>query len=270
MEGPLPALTWISHHRFWILGLGLTAVVVAVALGVWFFMLRSSGTQIDLRQALRLYRQGEHAPGAGTSGRLPPPGVYRYRTAGGEQLSIGGISRSFPPTTEMVVTGPNCATVMWYPLEQHTEGLVVCPVGNGALAMTSATSDEEIAGVRTVDTFHCPTGAYFLPPDPAHAGRWHTTCQGMGQHVEFTGKVLGGSRVQVGGRWFPTVHVRLTLSFSGSESGTNPTDYWVSTQDGLILQERETVDVGEASGPFGAVRYSEQVRLAIDSVAPIR
>ena len=36
----MPVLTWATNHRFWVLGLGvLAAVLVAVAAGVWFFLL---------------------------------------------------------------------------------------------------------------------------------------------------------------------------------------------------------------------------------------
>ena len=56
-----------------------------------------------------------------------PAGVYRYRTSGGEQLSLADISRSFPATSEMIVTQDGCATMKWEPLVQHMEGLVECP-----------------------------------------------------------------------------------------------------------------------------------------------
>ncbi len=68
----------------------------------------------------------------------------------------------------------------------------------------------------------------------------------------------------------PAIHTRLTLAFSGAESGTNPNDYWVSTKDGLILSQRETVDVSQQAGPLGSVRYSEQMAIRIASPTPVR
>jgi hypothetical protein len=266
----MPALTWLSHHRFWILGLGITTLVAVIAAGVWFFLVRSPGTQIDLRQALRLYREGQPVKGADLNKRLPPSGVYRYKTSGGERLSIGGISRSFPTTTEMVVTDTGCATITWYPLEQHTEGVVVCSVGRGGLLMTSAVSDEQIAGVHANETFHCPADAYFVPPHPRAGEQWHSTCHGMGERVALSGRVVATSDMTVGGRAVPALHTRLTLSFAGSEAGTNPTDYWVSTQNGLILAERETVEMQQGSGPLGSVHYDEQMDLSLDRTAPVR
>jgi hypothetical protein len=68
----------------------------------------------------------------------------------------------------------------------------------------------------------------------------------------------------------PALHTRLTLSFSGSASGTNPNDYWVSLSDGLILRQRETVDVRQSAGPLGSVRYTEQMAITLASTAPVR
>ena len=136
--------------------------------------------------------------------------------------------------------------------------------------MTSTRSDEEIAGIHSVDEFRCPTGPSFVP-DRARAGeQWHATCRGTGERVAFAGRVVGMTHVRVGGQTVPALHTRITLSFSGSEDGTNPTDYWLSPGNGLILQERETVDMHQGNGPLGSVQYHEQIRLAIDSMAPAR
>jgi hypothetical protein len=265
----MSALTWATQHRLWVLGIGVVTLIVVVAAGVWFFVLRSPATQVDLSQALRLYRQDQKAGGA-RSTHLPPSGVYRYRTSGGEQLSVGGISRSFPATTDMVVTEAACATMKWEPLEQHMEGLVECAHRDGALSIMSALSYEQIAGTQTTGIIHCPAGTYLVPPDPSTGERWHTTCHSTDQKVVFSGKVLGASWVNVRGHKVPALHTRLTLSFSGAESGTNPNDYWLSLQNGLILRQRETVDVSQQAGPLGSVRYTEQMAITLTSLTPIR
>ncbi len=183
---------------------------------------------------------------------------------------MGGISRAFPPSSEMIVTAASCATVRWVPFEQHVEGLVECPDRNGAVGMASALSDEEIAGVRTTETIRCPAGAYFVPPSPAAGQRWSATCH-VGHHdVAFSGRVLGWSTVAVGGHPHPALHLRLTLGFAGSEAGTNPTDYWVSPSDGLILREQEAVDVSQRDGPLGSVSYHEEMNVAIASLVAAR
>jgi hypothetical protein len=269
MEVRMPALDWATHHRLWVLGIGVGVLIVAVAAGLWFFALRSPGTQIDLRQALRLYRQGQHARSNG-SPRLPPPGVYRYWTSGGEHLSLGGINRSFPGLTEMIVNDSNCATVKWAPFVEHIEGLVECPSVGGGIAMASAMSDEQIAGIRTVETVQCPTNAYLVPPEVSPGERWEATCHVPSGSVAFAGEVVGSAAVTVGRHKIPALHTRVTLFYSGDESGANPTDYWISMQNGVILRQRETVDVAQESGPLGSVRYTEEMALAIASTKPIR
>ncbi|MGO8872734.1 MAG: hypothetical protein ACLQPH_15280 [Acidimicrobiales bacterium] len=266
----MPVLHWATHHRIWALGLGVAVVLAAVAAGVWFFMLRSPGTELDLRQALRLYRQDQRSARTEGDPRLPPPGVYRYRTSGDEVLSIGTFVRTFPTTTEMIVTDARCATVTWEPLEEHVEGLVECPLPDGAMVMPSTFSDEQIAGIATSEVIRCPSTTYFVPPGPTAGRRWYATCSTSGQRVRVAGQVLGTGSVTVAGRKVPALHTRLTLTFSGTESGTNPTDYWVTPTTGLVLREQETVRVTQPTGPLGSVRYTEKMAIALQSEDPNR
>jgi hypothetical protein len=41
-------------------------------------------------------------------------------------------------------------------------------------------------------------------------------------------------------------------------------------QNGLILRQRETVDVEQKAGPLGSVRYTEEMAIALSSLTPIR
>jgi hypothetical protein len=266
----MPVLSWFANHKFLVLGAGVAVLILGVVAGVWFFVLRDTSTPVNLRQALRLYRQDQR-PGQSSEGAdLPQPGVYRYQTSGHEQLSFAGINRQFPTATTMIVTDQKCATDKWEPLEQHMEGLVECPLGGGAYGITTALSYEEIAGTQTTDVIHCPVDTYLVPPH-LHAGeQWHTVCHSTDERVVSSGLVVGKTSVNVGGHQVPAIHTRLTLSFSGSESGTNPNDYWVSPQNGLILDQRETVDVSQQAGPLGSVKYSEQMAIEIASPMPLR
>jgi hypothetical protein len=265
----MPALTWMSQHRWWALGVGATTLLVLVVAGVWFFVFRSPATRVDLRQALRLYRLEEKAEPGATDRLLPSDGVYQYRTSGGEQLSVGGISRSFPATSDMIVTGDRCATMEWEPFEQHMEGLVECRQNDGALSIGSALSYEEIAGTRTTSVIDCPADTYFVPPHWFAGERWRSTCRSGDEKVEFAGQVIGSSTVDVGRKEVPALHTRLTLTFSGSEFGTNPNDYWIGW-DGLILRQRESVNVAQNAGPLGSVRYTEEMAITLTSMTPSR
>jgi len=250
---------------------GLVVALVAAAAGVWYFVIRTPATRINLAAALQIFKE-DKAGGAG--GGLPQPGVYRYRTSGGEHLSLAGISRAFPSTSDMVVTDSGrCTTMKWWPLVQHMEGIVVCRQRDGARTIASAPSYEDIAGISSTSVIRCPPATYLVPPDPKIGDAWRDTCHTSAsppQAVVFTGRLLGLAAVAVGGHEVPALHVGLTLSFSGSETGTNPNRYWISLDDGLILRQRETVAVSQSAGPLGSVRYSEKMRITLRSLTPTR
>lgn len=266
----MPFMSWINHHRLLVSGFSFAVVlIVAIAGGVWFFLLRSAGTQIDLRQALRLYRQDQHTA-AGSGEDLPAPGVYVYKTSGRERLSLAGISRSFPSRSNMVVTDAHCASMDWVPIDQHTEGIEVCRQTNGGLAMTQASSTESIAGASTAQIIRCPDTAYFVPPNP-HAGqRWYAVCHGPGQVDKISGDVIGMTTIAVDGQALPALHTRINTSVSGNASGTDPTDYWVVPETGLILRQREVVSVSQSVGPLGSVHYSEAMAITMSTLVPVR
>lgn len=111
---------------------------------------------------------------------------------------------------------------------------------------------------------------YFVPSHPSVGERWRTMCHSPGQKVILAGHVIGTAPVEVGGRMVAALHTRLTLFFSGSEKGTNPNDYWVSLPIGLILRQRERVDMSQRAGPLGSVRYTEKLAITLSSVTPIR
>ena len=266
----MPFMSWINHHRLLVSGFSFAVLlIVAVAGGVWFFLLRSAGTQVDLRQALRLYRQDQHVA-AGSTEELPAPGVYVYKTSGSERLSLAGISRSFPSASDMIVTDAHCASMDWVPIDQHTEGIMVCRQSNGGLAMSQASSTESIAGVSTSQVVHCPTTAYFVPPDPHPGQRWSAMCHAPDQVDKISGDVIGMTNISVHGQSVPALHTRINTSVSGNASGTDPTDYWVSPQTGLILRQREVVSASQSAGPLGSVHYSEEMAITMSSLVPVR
>lgn len=264
-------LDWVAHHRLLALAIGTTTLIVLVVVAVWYFLLRSPATQIDLGQALHFYRQEQKRGQAGGSRNLPPTGVYRYRTTGGEQLSFAGISRSFPGSTNLIVTqAAKCATLNWEPITQHTEGWVECLQNGGGLSITSSPSYEQIAGTQNSTVLSCESGTYFVPPHPFVGERWHTACHMPGEKIVFSGDVLAIASVKIGALTVPALHTHITLVFSGSESGTNPSDFWVSSLNGLILREHETADLSQQAGPLGSVRYAEQMTIGLTSMIPVR
>jgi hypothetical protein len=262
-------LTWTNDHRWWVIVPAIVIMLAAAAASFWFVVLRSVGNPVDLRDALRLYRtQVGTQDGAGAG--LPQPGVYQYRTSGGEQLNVAGIHRAFPSLTNMIVTDGPCATVQWQALQQHVEQMVECPQPDGSLSLSSATTTEQIATNSTTTVIDCPKDTFIIPAQPHVGQRWSSSCHQDHSVVAVKGRVIGATTMTVGTRSVTAIHTRFTMYFSGSERGVCPTDVWIDPADGLILRQRETASITQASGPLGSIRYSETMNVALRSLVPRR
>jgi hypothetical protein len=259
---------WVQQHR-WLSVLVLAFIILSSAGGTaWALVFRTVSSPIGLREALRMYRK-EQSDRMLSSLRahLPGPGVYTYRTSGGESLSLMGIQRGFPSSTSMIVTDGRCATVSWVPITQHTEVTTVCTGTAGALTVSRLMTTESIAGTTTTSTVACPVSVYLLPPNVQTGQRWRGTCAlvSPAERVTVIGVALGASTVTVGGTRVAVEHTRLTLTYQGGMQGTNPTDFWIIPSTGLIVREKEAVGVSQ-----GGVRYSETMDAVLTGLIPDR
>ena len=259
---------WVQQHR--LLSVLVLAVVILSSAGgtAWALVFRTVSSPVGLREALRIYRREQTGKVlASLRNRLPAPGVYTYRTNGGEGLNLVGVARAFPSTTSMIVADGRCATVSWVPITQHTEVTTVCDGPGGALSVPRLVTDESIAGSTTTSTVNCPATAYLLPPAARPGQRWGVTCTlaSPAEKVSMHGEVLGPATLAVGGHTVGVVHTRFALTFDGTEHGTNPTDFWIVPTSGLIVREQESVGMSQ-----GGVHYSEDMDAVLAGLDPAR
>jgi hypothetical protein len=257
---------WVQQHR--VISVTVLALFMVATAGgtAWALVFRTVSSPVGLAEALRMYRREQTAKVlTSLRNRLPSPGVYTYATNGGEGLSLLGVQRSFPPDSSMVVTDGTCAKVSWVPIEQHTEDTTVCPAAAGSYDVPQLVTDESIAGSTTTSSISCPATAYLLPPGATTGERWSATCAlaSPTEKVGLVGQVVGPATLDVRGQAVGVEHVRITLTFKGAQQGTNPTDYWIVPSSGLIVREKEVVDVTS-----GGVRYNESMKTALRSLQP--
>jgi hypothetical protein len=259
---------WVQQHR--VLSVLILAFVIVSSAGgtAWALVFRTVSSPVGLREALRMYRREQAEKVLQTlRNHLPSPGVYSYRTVGGESLSIPGMDRSFPPTTSMIVMGGNCATISWVPLTQHTETTTECAGPDGGFTVPRLVTHESIAGTNTTSTVACPATAYLLAPNATLGQKWGATCalQSPAEKVTLAGEALGQSTMSIAGHSVTVEHTRFTLTFDGSQAGTNPSDFWIVPSNGLIVQEKEAV-----AATSGGVSYSENMLSTLTSLSPLR
>jgi hypothetical protein len=259
---------WVQQHR--LLSVLILAFLIVGSAGgtAWALVFRTVSSPVGLREALRIYRREQTEKMLQTlRSHLPAPGVYSYRTSGGESLNLPGMDRAFPSTTSMIVTAARCATVSWMPITQHTETTTECVGPDGGFDVPRFVTHESIAGTDTTSALTCPATAYLLPPDATAGRKWAATCvlQSPAEKVAFAGEALGMSTMTIAGHAVTVEHTRFTLTFDGSQAGTNPTDLWIVPSSGLIVQEKEEVSV--TSGGF---RYGETMHSTLASLSPLR
>jgi hypothetical protein len=259
---------WVQEHR--VLSVLILAVVIITTAGgtAWALVFRTVSSPVGLREALRVYRKEQTAKVLSSlRGHLPAPGVYTYRTSGGESLSLVGMSRGFPSRTSMVVADDRCATVSWLPLVEHTETTTICAPAGGGLRLPKLVTFESIAGSQTTSIIECPATAWLLPPNPSKGAHWNAACSLVNpkERVSMTGVSLGPSTMTIAGHSVDVDHVRVDLHFEGVQSGTNPTDFWVVPSTGLIVRERELVSADQ-----GGVHYSETMDAVLTGLSPLR
>lgn len=264
----MPVWSWVQHHRLLSIGSGVIVVLVAAVAVVYLVFFRTAATPFSVRQAISLYRHS-HPTGSPSHPGLPGTGVYLYTTTGHEGLDLPGMNRTFPSPTPMIVSGSSCQTVRWEPITEHVEEFEQCAGPHGGLWMPSTTSLEQIAGQNTTTVMTCPQGTWLRPPSATAGETWSTTCHTGAMAIEARGRVIGSTTVTVDGAAVRAWHTRLTLVFSGNESGTTPADYWLATSDNLILRQHETAHIAQQAGPLGSVRYQEQMTADLRSLTPV-
>jgi hypothetical protein len=257
---------WVQQHRF-LSVIVLALVMVSAASGTaWALVFRTVSSPVGLREALRMYRREQtDKMMSSLRTKLPAPGVYTYRTSGGESLNLVGVARSFPTSTSMIVADGRCATVSWVPITQHTEATTLCNAPNGALTVPKLVTDESIAGSDSTSTINCPASTYLLPPAARSGQRWTATCTQVSpaEPITMAGQALGQSTLLVGGHAVSVTHTRLVFTFAGSEKGTNPIDFWIVPSSGLIVREREMVGVTQSG-----VHYTENMETTLTGLQP--
>jgi hypothetical protein len=254
---------------------GVLVAAVVLGVGAWLWSRLDDDTRaISIDQAVEDFQSGDTTVDADAAGsepsatELPTPGVYPYETSGGESLALlNKPSRTYQPQTALVVQAGGCGVVVsWTPLEERAESWEMCR-RDGGIAVSRSESVHEFFDQREVRTFTCAEGAWLVPPSLEVGETWQVDCVGDGisenraaELVEVAGREVGGSSVEA-------VHVRMTVTTSGSTIGTTIRDLWLDRRTGLPLEWSDTVE-NVSDSPLGDARYTEDIHLVATRTTP--
>ncbi len=241
----------------------LAVDVLLLSGGLFLVAGRYWSGDIDLQEALARFRDSR-TPTEAVRG-LPAPGVYQYRTTGGEWVSLFDTYRAYSPTTMRIVTRVGCGVrEEQFFVTQHLEYYDRC----GDKLVTYGT-DIAYWWTHGTQDFECEGGSFDgSGMRPGERVEWDCADEDTGAH-QIT-EYVGDEEVEVDGRRLPARHVRWTTIFSQATEGTAVVDDWFAPDTGLVLMERRNIGLRVGSPFVGELSYIDISEYLLLSTDPVR
>ncbi len=244
------------------------AVVDAVVLSGGLFLVggRYWVGDLDRQEAVARFRAaGPAATAVGDVPGLPATGVYRYRTTGGEEVSLFDTRRDYSDETMRIVTRQGCGVrEEQFFVVQHIEYYDRC----GDKLVTYGT-DIAYWWTHGTQDFDCRGGTFDMSGrSPGAREEWDCGDEDTGAH-QIT-EYVGDESLEVGGLARPARHVRWTTLFSGATLGAASVDDWFDPTTGLVLKERRNIGLQVGSQFVGRLNYTDISEYTLLSMTPDR
>jgi hypothetical protein len=196
---------------------------------------------------------------------LPPPGVYRYATTGGEWVSFLDYRRDYSAVTTRTVTRHGCGVreEQWF-LVQHLEYYDRC--GERLVAYGT---DIAYWWTHGTQDFACEGGSFDgAGLAPGEAVEW--VCADEDTRARQVTEHLGEAEVVVGGVAVAARHTRWTTYFSGATEGVAVVEDWFHPETGLVLRETRAIGLRVGSPFVGRIDYVDRSEFTLLSLDPLR
>jgi hypothetical protein len=222
-------------------------------------------SSVGLDDALARFRAAGPVAAAPVPG-LPEPGVYRYRTTGGEHISFLDYRRDYSATTMRIVTARGCGVreQQWF-LVQHLEYYDRC--GD---ALDSYGTDIAFWWTHGTQAFRCQPGGSFDMAGHRPADQVTWSCADEDTDAAQLTQYVADETVEVGGVAVPARHTRWITTFSGATRGTATVDDWFAPDTGLVLHEHREIGLRVGSPFVGSVAYVDSSDFTVLSLTPAR
>ena len=203
---------------------------------------------------------------------LPEPGVYRYRTTGGESIdALGGVTREYPAESTITVTPHGCGVhLSWNPLEERRDEWELCAPGLAVELQPGGAQFHEFFGRSQLDEISCDgvvavtmTGSSAQRAAPSAT----RTCTLADEPWTPVWEVLGRSTLPVDGRDVAVTHARMTVE-DDDEYWEHTTADWYLADSGLPVSVSVETS-SRSSSVVGAVVYHETYELELASMTPL-
>ncbi|MGD0380483.1 MAG: hypothetical protein ABSC30_10915 [Acidimicrobiales bacterium] len=250
-----PGPSFAHRHRVALIVATVIVTVVASAAGIFVYEWNHSGPhQVSFATAYQRFRSGATGALVDPGTLRPHDGVYSYRGSGHEHISL-------PPKSQ--VEGPGIPGTVKYQSDgcwvwrldysdSHWQNATFCArAGNLVEVARAGWYRWNLVTLSIADT-----GTYNCSPEIAipavlHVGqRFPFSCTGTSSPIKTgvvtmrgTNRYVGPQTLRIGGTDVPTLHFREVSTFTGGQWGTNVSDIWFSTVNGLPVKGTWTTKV---------------------------
>lgn len=259
------------RRRYIVIG-AITMCAAGLGYLAWHEFPRDSATPATVSEAVRAFRARAQGPLSARPGG-PEPGVYRYRTRGGESVDavVGILStrHDFGGDSTIAVIPTGCGAVeRWQVLTTRWTETASCFDARDQ-RLLSVDELHEFFGVRREVVYRCREPLRPIARRQRPGMSWTGSCSSGEGSRKSSFRVLGVAPVRIDGRRFEAVHTRTRYTMLGGYTGSSGEEEWRRRADGLLLRRVSWTDAHSGGAPVAA-DYREHYSLRLISTRPRR
>ena len=202
---------------------------------------------------------------------LVDPGVYLYRTMGGESIdALGGTTHEYPASTTITVLPDDCGvSLRWDVLVERWERWRLCVGTDGVvLQPDGGVYFHEFYGRSERERLACDRPVPLVPVDRAPREPVQLVCRLQDRPWMPVWEVLGRTTRKVDGQDVDVQHVRMTVRDDDDFWERIDAD-WFLADNGLPVAIRWS-KASRSPTLVGPVEYEEEYELRLESFDPLR
>ena len=250
-----PGPSFTHRHRVALVVTTVIVMVVASAVGVFVYQWNHSGPhQLSSATAYQRFRSGATGAIVDPGTLRPHDGVYSYGGSGFEHISVPSKSQVEGPGIPGTVSYQPDGCWVWrldYS-DSHWQNATFCARDHNLVEVARAGWYRwNFVALSIADTGTYSCSAETAMPAVLHVGqRFPFSCTGSSSPIKTgvvtmkgTNRYVGPQTLRIGGTDVPTLHFHEVSTLSGGQWGSNVSDTWFSTVNGLPVKGTWTTKV---------------------------